>query len=50
VARIFTIALPRPRMVETRGAPEFGRVGLEIYQALSGAGRGRELDTTGDDR
>jgi NitT/TauT family transport system ATP-binding protein len=50
VARIFTIALPRPRTVETRGAPEFGRVGLEIYQALSGTGPGRERDTTGDNR
>jgi NitT/TauT family transport system ATP-binding protein len=46
VARIFTIALPRPRTVETRGAPEFGRVGLEIYQALSGTGRERGLDPT----
>jgi NitT/TauT family transport system ATP-binding protein len=40
VARIFTLTLPRPRTVETRGAPEFGRLGLEIYQALSGAGPG----------
>jgi NitT/TauT family transport system ATP-binding protein len=38
VARIFTLTLPRPRTVETRGAAEFGRLGLEIYQALSGAG------------
>jgi NitT/TauT family transport system ATP-binding protein len=40
VARIFTLTLPRPRTVETRGAAEFGRLGLEIYQALSGAGPG----------
>jgi NitT/TauT family transport system ATP-binding protein len=38
VARIFTLTLPRPRTVETRGAAEFGRLGLEIYQALGGAG------------
>jgi NitT/TauT family transport system ATP-binding protein len=38
VARIFTLAFPRPRTVETRGAAEFGRLSLEIYQALSGAG------------
>ena len=40
VARIFTLTLPRPRTVETRGAAEFGRLGLEIYQALGGAGPG----------
>jgi NitT/TauT family transport system ATP-binding protein len=40
VASIFTLTLPRPRTVETRGAAEFGRLGLEIFQALSGAGPG----------
>ena len=40
VARVFTLTLPRPRTVETRGAAEFGRLGLEIYQALGGAGPG----------
>jgi NitT/TauT family transport system ATP-binding protein len=40
VARIFTLTLPRPRTVETRGAAEFGRLGLEIYQALGSAGPG----------
>jgi NitT/TauT family transport system ATP-binding protein len=38
VARIFTLALPRPRTMETRGAAEFGRLSLDIYQALAGAG------------
>jgi NitT/TauT family transport system ATP-binding protein len=35
VARIVTPALPRPRTMEMRGAAEFGRLCLEIYQALS---------------
>jgi NitT/TauT family transport system ATP-binding protein len=38
VARIFTPALPRPRTVATRATAEFGRLSLEVYQALSGAG------------
>jgi NitT/TauT family transport system ATP-binding protein len=38
VARIFTLALPRPRTMQTRGTAEFGRLGLEIYQALGGVG------------
>jgi NitT/TauT family transport system ATP-binding protein len=38
VARIFTHALPRPRTMQTRGTAEFGRLGLEIYQALGGVG------------
>jgi NitT/TauT family transport system ATP-binding protein len=39
VARIFTPALPRPRTVETRGAAEFARLTLAIYQALGVGGR-----------
>ena len=38
VARIFTLALPRPRTMQTRGTAEFARLGLEIYQALGGVG------------
>jgi NitT/TauT family transport system ATP-binding protein len=38
VARIFTLALPRPRTMQTRGTAEFGRLGLEIYQALGSVG------------
>ena len=38
VARIFTLALPRPRTMQTRSTAEFGRLGLEIYQALGGVG------------
>jgi NitT/TauT family transport system ATP-binding protein len=36
VARIFTVGLPRPRTVETRGATEFGQLSLDIYRALGG--------------
>ncbi len=36
IARIFPVPLPRPRTMETRGSPEFGRLSLEIYAALTG--------------
>jgi NitT/TauT family transport system ATP-binding protein len=35
IARVLDVALPRPRTVGTRGSPEFGRLSLEIYEALS---------------
>jgi NitT/TauT family transport system ATP-binding protein len=38
IARVFAVGLPRPRTVQTRGSAEFARLGLEIYQALTGAG------------
>ncbi len=34
VARIFEVALPRPRTVALRASPEFGQLALEIYRAL----------------
>src|SRR5687768_760335 len=34
VARIFGVDLPRPRTMQTRGEPEFGRLSLQIYDAL----------------
>jgi NitT/TauT family transport system ATP-binding protein len=37
VARIFDVDLPRPRTVQTRAAPTFGRISLEVYEALTGA-------------
>jgi NitT/TauT family transport system ATP-binding protein len=37
VARIFDVDLPRPRTVHTRAVPTFGRLSLEIYEALTGA-------------
>jgi NitT/TauT family transport system ATP-binding protein len=37
IARVFPVGLPRPRTVETRGAPEFGRLSLAIYEALASA-------------
>jgi len=36
VAGIHTVPLPRPRSVETRVAPEMGRLTLEIYAELTG--------------
>ncbi|MGH7323819.1 MAG: ABC transporter ATP-binding protein [Candidatus Rokuibacteriota bacterium] len=35
VAAVVEVRLPRPRTVETRAAPEFGRLSLEIYEALT---------------
>jgi NitT/TauT family transport system ATP-binding protein len=35
IARDVPIGLPRPRTMETRAAPEFGRISLGIYQALT---------------
>jgi NitT/TauT family transport system ATP-binding protein len=37
LAHTFDVGLPRPRMVETRALPEFGRLSLEIYEALVAA-------------
>jgi NitT/TauT family transport system ATP-binding protein len=37
IARIVPIALPRPRTVRTRAAADFGRLSLEIYEALARA-------------
>jgi hypothetical protein len=31
------VDLPRPRAMQTRGTPGFGRLGLEIYGPLSGS-------------
>src|SRR5690606_8751271 len=36
IARILDIDLPRPRTVETRVTPEFGRFSLDIYDILTG--------------
>jgi NitT/TauT family transport system ATP-binding protein len=36
ITAIRTVALPRPRTVETRALPEFGRLSLEIYDMLTG--------------
>jgi NitT/TauT family transport system ATP-binding protein len=36
VASITTIDLPRPRTVETRAAPRFGRYAVDIYDVLTG--------------
>lgn len=36
VAGIHTVPLPRPRSVETRAAPEMGRLTLSIYAELTG--------------
>jgi NitT/TauT family transport system ATP-binding protein len=38
VARVFPVALPRPRTAETRGHPGFGRLSVAIYEALAAAG------------
>jgi NitT/TauT family transport system ATP-binding protein len=35
IARLVDIELPRPRTVETRASAEFGRLSLEIYEALT---------------
>jgi NitT/TauT family transport system ATP-binding protein len=37
IARTFPIPLARPRTMETRAAADFGRLSLEIYEALTGA-------------
>ena len=37
VAGVHTIHIPRPRTVETRAAPELGRLTLQIYGELTGA-------------
>ena len=37
VAGIHGVALPRPRTVESRATPEFGRLTLEIYNELTSA-------------
>ncbi len=37
VARIVAPDLPRPRTMHARAAPEFGRLSLEIYEALTGS-------------
>jgi NitT/TauT family transport system ATP-binding protein len=36
VASITAIDLPRPRTVETRAAPQFGRYAVDIYDVLTG--------------
>jgi NitT/TauT family transport system ATP-binding protein len=36
VASVTTIDLPRPRTVETRAAPRFGRYAVDIYDVLTG--------------
>ena len=36
VAGIHTVPLPRPRSVETRAAPQMGRLTLDIYGELTG--------------
>ena len=36
VARIVDVALPRPRTPATRALPEFGRLSLQIHEALTG--------------
>jgi NitT/TauT family transport system ATP-binding protein len=36
IAAIKTVPLPRPRTVETRASPAFGRLSLEIYEILTG--------------
>src|SRR5581483_6908362 len=38
VARIVEVGLARPRTIEARASAEGGRLTLEIYQALTGAG------------
>jgi NitT/TauT family transport system ATP-binding protein len=38
IARVFPVGLPRPRAVETRGTPEFARLTLQVYEALTGKG------------
>jgi NitT/TauT family transport system ATP-binding protein len=35
IARIFDVPLPRPRTMEVRASPEFGRLTLAIYQTLN---------------
>jgi NitT/TauT family transport system ATP-binding protein len=35
IARIFGVPLPRPRTMEVRASPEFGRLTLAIYQTLN---------------
>lgn len=35
VARVFDVALPRPRTVATRASAEFGRLSLAIYESLT---------------
>jgi len=37
IARLVDVPLPRPRTVQTRGTPEFGRLSLDIYSALTAA-------------
>ena len=37
VAGVHTVQIPRPRTVETRAAPEMGRLTVQIYGELSGA-------------
>jgi NitT/TauT family transport system ATP-binding protein len=37
VARIVDVPLPRPRVPATRALPEFGKLSLEIHEALIGA-------------
>jgi NitT/TauT family transport system ATP-binding protein len=43
IARIFDIGLSRPRTVGTRAATEFGRLSLEIYEALTLSSGGPEM-------
>ena len=45
VAGIHSVAIPRPRTVQSRATAEFGRLTLEIYNELTGAPARRE--TTG---
>src|SRR5262245_54568257 len=35
IARIVHVDLPRPRTMQTRASPEFGRLSLEIYELLT---------------
>jgi NitT/TauT family transport system ATP-binding protein len=39
VAKIFEVGLPRPRTAHTRGLPEFGRLAVEVYGALTSPDR-----------
>ena len=44
-ARIVGVDLPRPRGVETRASPAFGRLSLEVHRTLTGGGpRGGGLE------
>jgi NitT/TauT family transport system ATP-binding protein len=42
VTSVHTVAIPRPRGVQTRADPELGRLTLQIYDELSGSGGARK--------